>query len=324
MKTNYGLMMMNQVIDGGGGGAPAPVAPVLGMPAPAAPLGLVAPAPAAPVAPAPAAPAAPIVFPDNWKDALPDDIKNDPSLKAIHNVQDLAKSYKHSQGLIGRDRVVVPDSKTATEADWKAFYQKVGLPQKLEEYNVEVPKNARFADGFLSEFKKTAYEAGVLPHQMNKMLSWYHEANEKALSDFLTQDQAQQAQKLGGLKQEWGNDWQRNSQLSNGMLAMAIKESGLGAEDVKTWLEGGAGNDPMLIKLLFGMSKFVKEDVIAGDGSQLPASVESIQQEINSTMGDKNHAFHDKNHPGHIGAVQQMEKLFQKLHPPKAQMQNVI
>lgn len=331
MKMNYHLLM-NEVGDGGGaggsGGSGAAASAVLNTPTPSAPvLNVPAPNPAA-VAAAPAAqppnPPSAVTIPDNWKDALPQELRELPTLKAIHNIADLVKTMDHGQRMIGRPNVPVIDWKTATETDKKMFYEKLGLPQKIEEYSVETPKGARFADGFLTQFKETAFKAGVLPHQMNEILSWYHQANEKALNDFLTNDKAQEDQRVNSLKTEWGNDFARNAQLSNGMLAMAIKEAGIAADEVKTWLDSGAGNDPMLIKLLFGMSKFVKEDVIAGDGSQLPASTQSIKDEINSVMGDVKHPFHDKLHPNHRNAVQQMETLFQKLHPPKPQMQNAM
>src|SRR5687767_2069903 len=103
------LMLMNSLLTdppgGGGGGAPAP-APT---PTPA-PGGAPAPTPVPPP-PAPTPTPAPIKIeiPKNWKEALPEDLRNDPNMGPILDLESLTKSFIHSQKMIGRDKIPVPD-----------------------------------------------------------------------------------------------------------------------------------------------------------------------------------------------------------------------
>ncbi len=111
-------MVFDAIPDGGGAGGGAPTATPT------------APSPGTPP-PAPAAPQG------DWRTSLPDDLKNEPSLKLINDVSGLAKSYVSAQKLVGADKIPVP-SKHATEEDWKNVYHKLGLPQDVKDYDVKV------------------------------------------------------------------------------------------------------------------------------------------------------------------------------------------
>ena len=44
----------------------------------------------------------------DWRASLSDDIRNDPSLASIQDVNGLAKSFIHGQRMVGADKVVIP------------------------------------------------------------------------------------------------------------------------------------------------------------------------------------------------------------------------
>ena len=69
----------------------------------------------------------------NWKDALPEDVKQDPSMQAIQTVDNLAKSYVNAQKMIGADKIIVPN-KYAEENEWKDVFTKLGLPESPDKY----------------------------------------------------------------------------------------------------------------------------------------------------------------------------------------------
>ena len=72
---------------------------------------------------------------NDWRSSLPEDIREDPSLKPLQDINSLAKSYVHSQRMLGTDKVVVP-GKYATPDEWRGFYHKVGLPEEVKDYEV--------------------------------------------------------------------------------------------------------------------------------------------------------------------------------------------
>ena len=72
----------------------------------------------------------------NWRESLPDDLRDDPSLKSIQDVPGLAKSFIHAQKMVGADKIPVP-TEHATKEDWDAVYSKLGRPATPDDYKVE-------------------------------------------------------------------------------------------------------------------------------------------------------------------------------------------
>jgi hypothetical protein len=156
-------------------GAPPPDAP------PEASSFLAAPTPAAPPqAAAPAAPTNPYPVGD-WRHGLPDELRNDDSIKVLNDVHTLAKSYVHARKAIGANKVALP-SKHATEDDIQKFYDELGRPA-LDKYEVQPPKDAKFVDkDTLDKLKPLAHKVGIMPQQLNAILDFY----EKDMSETVT------------------------------------------------------------------------------------------------------------------------------------------
>lgn len=105
-------------------------------------------APAA--APAVAAPAAPVASP-----------APSPAVAALAT----AATIPAPEGL-------VPPGADAKPEDWKAFYRKLGAPEKGEEYKLEVPQggDAEFAKEAAAQFA----EIGLRPDQAKALATWWN------------------------------------------------------------------------------------------------------------------------------------------------------
>ena len=68
------------------------------------------------------APSAPAI---SFRDSLPEDLRNNPSLKNFNDVGGLAKSYVHAQRMIGADKIALPNQ-NSTDEDWANVYNKLG------------------------------------------------------------------------------------------------------------------------------------------------------------------------------------------------------
>ncbi len=71
----------------------------------------------------------------SWKEALPEDVREDPSMEAIQTVDNLAKSYVNAQKMIGADKIIVPN-KYAEANEWKDVFTKLGLPESVDKYEI--------------------------------------------------------------------------------------------------------------------------------------------------------------------------------------------
>src|SRR5688572_27643441 len=71
-------------------------------------------------------------FSERWMDRLPEEIRGHASLKSIGSVQDLAKSYIHTKGMVGA-KLEMPGEQATPEqiANWRRI---VGAPERPEGY----------------------------------------------------------------------------------------------------------------------------------------------------------------------------------------------
>ena len=241
----------------------------------------------------------------SWKDSLPDEIKDDPSLSHIKDVESLAKSYVHAQKMVGQDKITVP-GKHATEDDWKGVFKKLGLPESKDEYSLEAPEGA--PEEAIDKFKEVAMEKGILPSQAQSVLDWLSEhGKEQAQAMEQNQKQARE-EKIGQLKKEWGDEFDKNLSAAKAV----VRE--YGDDDIMDHLDKtGLGDDPAVIKLLAKAGQNLLEDSIAGNRQTSYEHPEQVKSQIDSIMGDFNHPYHNREHPGHQDAVKEVNRLFSKM-----------
>jgi hypothetical protein len=248
-----------------------------------------------------------IKFPENWKSALPDDLQKDPSMMSIMDVQSLAKSYVHAQKMIGKDKIVVPD-KFATDDDWNKLFNKLGLPETVDKYEI---KNAdKFDKQFLEQFKGFSHKQGILPRHAEKVLEWYTEYADNVIKENAEQNKQITEQNIKSLQKEWGNGFDRKVQAAKGVFKQYAD-----ADMIKFVEESGFGNEPKVIKLFAKIAESLGEDKFIGEGNKnFGFTPEEAQAKINSVLGNKDHPYHNSSHPSHKDAINEVQKYFQMIY----------
>lgn len=261
----------------------------------------------------PAAAASSISIPDNWKDAIPEEFRKDPSMDVIKTVEDLSKSYIHAQKMIGKDKVIVPDAKFATDKDWSEFYRKVGLPSELKDYKVTPPKDAQIDDGYFKEFVEQAHKSNIMPAQAQKMLEWHLAKEQQMMAEGTQKALGEITQQLEGYKKQVGAAYDKKVMFANKTL-----ESFGGPEMMKMFASNPSiGNNPLFIETLSKIGeKLFGEDTFDGDsrvkGAMTPEEARSKRNEV---MGNPQHPYWMKDHPKHQESVDFVNKLFEYENP---------
>ena len=241
--------------------------------------------------------------PQSWKDSLPDDLKGDPSLIAINDIPALAKSYIHAQKAIGAEKIVIP-GKNATDQDWQNVFRKLGHPESLDKYELKAPENADKA--FLDNFKKAAFENGILPKQAEKLMGWYQEMSKGSLQAQDDKKKADREQGIQALQKEWGTAFEREANTAR------IAQHEFGDKEFNQFLsDNNLLNHPVMVKFMNRVGNALAEDKIkgAGDG-QMGMTPDEAMQKINAILGDPKHPYHDAYHPTHQAAIDEVQKLF--------------
>lgn len=264
--------------------------------------------PTPPPAAAPTKDAAPPIvdntkIPD-WKTMLPEEVRNDPSLKPIHDITALAKSYVHAQKVVGADKIAVP-GKHATEEDWNQFWIKVGKPRDIGQYEIKAEEG--FDKKAVDNFKELAYKNNLLPKQAQAILDWYSTANKEASTQAANQSKAQQEADIQTLKQEWGGAF--DTKIARAQLVI---KNHADDETIKYLAESGLGNNTKLVRLLSKIGEMYKEDQIRGEGGDPNAlSPQEAMRQANEIISDRSHPYYDKHHPNHKNAVTEVQKLME-------------
>lgn len=251
-----------------------------------------------------------------WQEALPEDLRKDPSISSIKSLPDLAKSFVHAQKLVGADKIQVPDPKHATQSDYLNVIKKLGLPEKIEDYKFKMPDgldekslNKEFTDSI----KQAAHEVGVLPWQFEKIFGAYHgyaakqvEASNKAFKEAQEKD-------LGALKQEWGKGYETEVKKAD----VAFKELVPNVEDRQRMAQDGLLAHPVVIKAFAQAAKLLSEDKFLGqgDGKLVNMTPEDALKRAREIQGDNNHPYRNPSHPNHKAAKEEVQRLYQQAFP---------
>ena len=245
----------------------------------------------------------------NFKDLIPDNFKEDKSLNNFNNMEDLLKSYKHAQSLVGADKIPVPN-KHATEEDWNEVFKRLGAPEKPEDYKYDF-KDQEMDSGQLSEFNKTAHKLGLLPKQAEGLIKYYNELNGNIAEN--QEDQAAKSQLITEteLKKEFGPQFSKRLDQ-----AKKLAVNSLGSDFLEnTYLKDGSrlGDNLSVIKAFSQLADKLSEDeIIKGDGSEY-MTAKDLEKEINE-LTQEGSAYWSKTHPNHNKAVQEVLKLRELLN----------
>lgn len=280
MNKNFFMLQAENLLDGGAGTPPA--------------------------ATPPAAPT--ISIPENWKEALSQDIRSEKSLEHIKTVDDMAKSYLSAQKLVGADKIVIPH-KHAEKDEWDKVFAKLGRPESADKYEIKL-EGAKIN---LEEIKKTAHELGLLPQQAIKFAEMLNGNAVKAETELANKINGQLATATDTLKKEWGSDFDRRLKLAQATVAE------FGGEEIQKYLaETGYGNDPMLVKTFYKISEQFGEDKFKGVAEGLGGlTPDSALRRINEIAADP--AFTDKSHPKHDDIIKERSQMFKLAYPDLGQ-----
>jgi hypothetical protein len=249
-------------------------------------------------------------------ETLPEDIRKEPSIASFKDPVALVKSYISAQKMVGKDKIVIPDAKHATEEDWLGLFRKLGAPEKLEDYNFKLPEGAVDSEmdpEFLTSVKEAAVKAGVLPHQFEKIFGAYYGYAKKIADSSAQEASSRREADVDALKKEWGQAFDAQVKRAN----IALKEFVKSPEDRQRVIEDGLGSHPVLMKILANASKLLKEDTFLGHGDGVGAGItpEDALQKARTIQGDKTHPYRNPSHPNHLAAKKEVADLYRVAFP---------
>lgn len=264
--------------------------------------------PPAPATPAPTEDAA------AWRNMVPKDFRDHPSLKDYKDFGSFVKSHVNLVGLLGREpRVPAAD---APPDQWTQFFSALGRPDTADKYTLPLPQGEGAPEVIpevVDGFKKIAHDAGLTQSQAHKVAEWYFGVlNEQ--SDSLAAETAALTERTEReLRREWG-------QAYDSKVRSAAKVfSEFGGKDLLDWMEtSGAGSNSHLIRMAAKFAEAMSEDRLGHSrGANFGYTPAEAQKEIGRLELDKDFqkALWDSQHPGHTEAVRRRSELYAAAFP---------
>lgn len=247
-----------------------------------------------PTTPAPAAP--------SWRDTLPPEIREAPSLGKYQDVASLAKGYVEAQTLIGRKGAIIPKEGDSPEVT-AAFRQAMGVPDKPEGYEIKVPEGLPegvWNDAAAGQLRSWAHELGLTPAQAQGLAERYAQMGGTAVQQSAEATETE-------LRKEWGVAFQAKMKSANEALRS------IGGEDLAQYLQtSGLGNHPAMVRAWAKIGEGMGEDRPAGMGTGRSSGVmtpSEAKAERMKIMGDKESAYWNRRDPAHSMTVQRVTDL---------------
>jgi|TARA_R110000772_G_scaffold75594_2_gene163970 hypothetical protein len=243
----------------------------------------------------------------DFQSLIPDNFKDDKSLSNFNNMEDLLKSYKHAQSLVGADKIAIPN-KHATDEDWNEVYKKLGTPATPDDYKYSFKDDAVDANS-LKSFNQAAHKLGLLPKQAEGIINYYNEINNTQSID--QENNAAEISKNteAELKKEFGSNYGKRLDQAKRLATSTLGEEFLN----NTLLKDGSrlGDNLDIVKAFSSLADKLSEDeIIKGDADY--QTVKDIESEI-KTLTQEGSPYWEKGHPNHNKNVDEVFKLRQLL-----------
>lgn len=256
---------------------------------------------------------------DDWKEGLPEDLRELPTIKDIKSIDDLVRTHDSAQRMLGNS-VRVPGN-DAGQDQWDEFLQKVGKIDGI----ARVPKDPE-DDGWRDVLKKAGlpeeptgyglenealaqhlHEAGLTKKQAKKVADMMAESESARL-----EAQHQRAQEaVAELKKRWGDGFERHAMMAQHVIKMVDEQNG--NTNLRDALErSDLGNDPAVIEAFAAIGKLLDEKPIekTGSGMRFGMSPAEARAQLDEIMANKDHPYHT----GNKDAVDRVLRLHEIIH----------
>lgn len=247
----------------------------------------------------------------DWRSALPKELQEDATIKKFTSVDALAGAYINAQKLIGGDKIPVPNKHT-TDKDWADIYKKLGLPEKVDDYNIKFKDGVPVEENFAKMFKQKAHAAGILPKQAQVLAEFFSDSIVQSQTHAEQMSQAEFTKNKQQLEKEWGNSFDLNVNRANKVV------NELGGPELSELLNStGAGGNAVIMKFLakVGENLFKEHKFVEGEGTSSTLSPKELDAQINKLRAEP--AYYDKAHPQHKAIVEEIKGLYDLRYPNK-------
>ncbi len=228
-----------------------------------------------------------------WMASLPDSHKGNERFAQFTEPSHAWDKFDNYLSSEAEGKLITIPGEGATEADWKAFYQKVGVPDKIEGYefdadNIEATTDKMFRELMLnSNIPKSS--AKSVRKVFADMIKQGTEAQAKAKADQEALERTAEEKAVNDLKDVWKGDlFKQNTEMASRAWKAVATWAGFSEAEAKAFVDETKignlpiGNHPFLLRVMHAVATKISDDNMAGSrgaGSGGQKSDEEVAKE---------------------------------------------
>lgn len=236
----------------------------------------------------------------------------DPDKKAP-KIEDLGRSYKSLEQLLGREKVPVPTSDDDEEG-WSRWYAATGRPEKPDDYELQrpdaLPPGLDYDEDMEKDFRQWAHINGLNKKQTKAFYDGFVKRQVERHAAFHTHQQQARAQIEGNMRREYGAQYEGKVATAKAALSRYAD-----AEYLKYLDETGLGNDPRTIRAWIKIGEEMGGATKLKSGAAPEMAPGDVDKAISEFRAKNEKALFSKEHPDHDRLVREYNKLFEMKYP---------
>ena len=219
-----------------------------------------------------------------------------------------------AQKLIGKKGVIMPEEGASAD-DWNEFYNKLGRPEKPDDYELpeikDFPDDLPVQEAMVKDYREIAHTLGLSNKQTSQLYEWYQKQNATVYNNLVSQKADNLKSTETSLRKEWGKAYDEKVSSAKKMLEF-VSDNDLGFFEEH-------GNNPSLIRTLSNIAAKMSEDTLGGRSKGLTMTPDEARQEIIKIKSDVKHPFNIEDHPERAMAISRMNDLYKMAYPDLAE-----
>lgn len=229
------------------------------------------------------------------------------------DVGTLVKSYQHAQSLVGKDKIVLPQSEDLASDDWQETFTRLGRPDSPDKYEFERPELPEGVDAVYSEdtenhFREIAHGLGLNQRQAQEAYKALIAQRLEEIGQYTKDTTQAREEGIAAIRREQGDNFDA---YMNSAKA-AIRE--FADPDYIQYLEqSGQGNDPRVIRMWAKVGKELRGETRL-EGNPSAPTPGDVQAEIDAYIDKHGRAVDDVDHPDYSRHRQHLNRLYEKLY----------
>lgn len=256
----------------------------------------------------------------SWREHLPDDIQNDPSLQTIHGTTEreiisaLAKVTVNAQKVIGLDKISIP-GKDASDEEQRLYMTRLGCPETPDGYVAPTENiGEKFDVELFNSAREEAHRLGMTPGQLAGMSRFLDKRQDEAREATATATATQIQEWETAIQKEHGEAFSQNTAMAKAIIHE------YGGDEMEALLEErGLGSHPALFNMLTKVARALGEDEVVGQGGthQFVNNPRQARDEWAALQLDEKFMaiYQTDGVAGHKEAVSRVQGLFKLMHP---------